>query len=221
MARKAAGVAILQVGDRAAARPAKGLIVLAAALLATLWLAAEGRAASWSLRAPGGPGGGGPSIAAEAYSRSGEARLAVGCTENGLLFSSLDYVGYETVAERLRVAYRVDGRNVIAAPWPVEPREGTLLLYQSNDVYLQEFARRLMRGNWLRLEVELLPPLTFALDGSRDAIAAVLDRCGRPGDADGGEGHGEPPPDNGDGRGDGGGNGEGRPGPGDPTPLTR
>lgn len=192
-----------------------GLTFMLVGLVLATVIGTESRAATWSLRAPGGAGDGVPAVAAEAYSRSGEARLAVGCTGQGLLFSSLEYVGYETVASTLRVVYRVDGRNEIAARWPVEPRDGTLLLYQSNDVYLQEFARRLMRGNWMRLEVEVLPPLTFSLDGSRDVIAAVLNRCGRPGEEgreeeSGGE-EGSTPRD---------GNGGGT-GPSEPTPLTR
>lgn len=190
-------------------------VSLAAACRLALTLAllvsagSEGRAASWSVRTPGG--GAGPAIVAEAYSRSGEARLTVGCTNAGLLYSALELVGHETVASSLRVVYRVDGRNAIAAGWPVHPRDGALLLYQSNDVYLQEFARRLMRGSRLRLTVELLAPLTVSLDGSRDAISAVLAHCGSAG---GGEGEDESPQQ------DNGADPDGN-GPGEPTPLTR
>lgn len=186
---------------------------LALALVLLLVAGAEGRAASWSLRTPGGVGDGGPAISAEAYSHSGEARLSVGCTADGLLYSALELVGRETVASSLRVEYRVDGRNVISAGWPVHPREGALLLYQSNDVYLHEFARRLMRGNRLRLTVELLAPLRVSLDGSRDAISAVLTRCDRAG---GGEGGDETPPED-----EAGDSGAARDGPGEPTSLTR
>ena len=160
-------------------RPAavlRGLLL--AFMLSAVALPATGRASAWDIRAPSAVPERGPILAADSYALSGDARLSFGCTANGVLFAGLHYVGYETVASALRVAYRVDGRNEIAVRWLVEPRDTELLLYSSNPVYVHELARRVMRGNWLNLSVELLPRLRFSLAGSSRTVSQVLDLCG-------------------------------------------
>ena len=101
-------------------------------------------------------------------------------------------------ADSLTVRYRVDGRNPIDALWPREPAFNALLLYNSNETFVGEFGRRVAEGNWLVIDVEVLPTLRFNLRGSRDAVEAVATWCDDvPGEEVPGEGGGPggPAPD--------------------------
>ena len=148
------------------------------AALVGLGASVDSRAAAWELREQVEVGEARVVLTADAFARSGAARLSLGCTAGGLLYASLDYVGYDTASSALRVAYRVDGRNEISTRWRVEPRDSELLLYSTSPVYLQELSRRVIDGSWLVLSVELLPPLRFSLSGSQDPVTQVLDHCG-------------------------------------------
>ena len=119
----------------------------------------------------------GATIVAETFARTGDARLVVGCTAERLQYTSLEYLGYDSAADSLTVRYRVDGRNPIDALWPREPTFNALLLYNSNQTFVREFARRVAEGNWLVIDVEVLPTLRFNLRGSRDAVEAVAAWC--------------------------------------------
>jgi|GEM_PF-2023766 len=148
----------------------------AVALGLALTLPAGPAAAGWEVHEHALGDGDGMAVAAEVFSDSGEARVSVGCRPDGMRFVALDYVGYRTVADALRVLYRVDSRNPIASLWPTA--EHTVLrVYNTDPVYVDEFARRTMAGWRLTLDVELLPELEFSLRGSRRAITAALTRC--------------------------------------------
>lgn len=153
----------------------------AAAALIWAMAPADGRASAWEFREQGGMDETPPMMSADAFAHSGNARMSIGCTPAGLLYASLDYIGYETASSALRVAYRVDGWNEITTRWIVEPRDSELLLYSTSTVYLQELSRRAINGSWLTLTVELLPPLRFSLSGSDNPITRVLEQCGNRG----------------------------------------
>jgi hypothetical protein len=150
---------------------------LALILPAALLLLAGPARADWSVtEMPTDEGG--TTLAAESYSRSGEGRLSVGCTPEDVLYVGLEYVGHVTAAERLRVAYRVDGRGSIQGRWPTSPADGALRVYNTTDVYVDEMIRRVRQGTRLRVDIELLPHLVFDLAGSEQAVATVMQRCG-------------------------------------------
>lgn len=148
----------------------------AVALGLGLILAAGPAGAGWEVHERALGDGDGLAVAAEAFALSGEARVSVGCRPDGLRFVALDYVGYRTGADALRVLYRVDSRNAIGALWPTA-EHSVLRIYNSDPVYVAEFARRTMAGWRLNLDVELLPELEFSLRGSHRAISAALARC--------------------------------------------
>jgi hypothetical protein len=154
--------------------PASGARALT--LVIALALPAGPAAAGWEVHEHALLEGDGMRVAAEAFSASGEARVSVGCQPNGIRYVALDYVGYRTLAEALRVHYRVDSRNAIASLWPTAAHT-VLRVYNSDPVYVDEFARRTMAGWRLTMDVELLPQQSFSLRGSRRAITAALDRC--------------------------------------------
>ncbi len=141
-----------------------------------LSLAAGRAGAGWEVHERALADGDGLAVAAEVFAASGEARVSVGCRPDGMRFVALDYVGYRTGADALRVLYRVDSRNAIGALWPTA-EHSVLRIYNSDPVYVAEFARRTMAGWRLSLDVELLPELEFSLRGSHRAISAALARC--------------------------------------------
>jgi hypothetical protein len=184
-------------------------------LAAFLLLAAPARA-EWTVAEMPVEEDGASALAAETYSASGEARLAVGCTAEDVLYVGIEYVGHATTADQLRVAYRVNGGGSIQGRWPTSPAMGSLRVYNTIPVYVDEMVRRLRRGSRMTVDIELLPRLAFDLAGSDDAITRVMQRCG-----------GETPstvldPDetepDGTGRDESEG-GNGPPSPGEPTPL--
>jgi hypothetical protein len=151
-------------------------LLFAAVALAVMTAAGPARAAWEVTETPGEEGG--STLAAEVFSQSGAGRLAVGCTPEDVLYVGIEYVGHVTAADELRVAYRVDGRGSIQGRWPTAPADGALRVYNTTGIYVDEMVRRLRRGRWLAVEIELLPRLRFDLMGSDDAISLIMQRCG-------------------------------------------
>ena len=155
-----------------------GAVTAAIALTAAVIGASQSaRASDWTVIEEVGDTG--ISTRAEAMAVSGDARLAIGCTGSGLLYVSLEYLGYESGAPALTVGYRVDSRNNIVTRWPREDSFDALLLYNSNRTFVQELARRVARGRWLSVTVEVLPELRFSLSGSESPVTTVAGLCSR------------------------------------------
>ena len=149
-------------------------IALTGAIVST---AGPARASDWRVIEEVGDTG--IATRAEAMALTGDARLAVGCTGSGLLYVSLEYLGYESGAPSLTVGYRVDSRNAIVTRWPREDAFDALLLYNSNRTFVAELARRVARGSWLSVTVEVLPELRFSLNGSEGPVTTVTTLCSR------------------------------------------
>lgn len=155
-------------------RTVSAAVALTAAIIGA---AAPAHASDWTVIEEVGDTG--ISTRAEAMAMSGDARLAVGCTGSGLLYVSLEYLGYESGAPALTVGYRVDSRNAIVTRWPREDAFDALMLYNSNRTFVQELARRVARGRWLSVTVEVLPELRFSLSGSESPVTTVTALCSR------------------------------------------
>ena len=126
--------------------------------------------AQWAVRELPTQDGTAVGSVATATAQSGDAEVQIGCSPEGLPFVSVEYIGYDSEADALNVRYRVDARNTIVARWPREPSYNSLLAYNANPVFVEEFTQRVARGTVLRVSVEVLPDLVFDLRGSSAAI---------------------------------------------------
>ena len=168
---------LASVGDRQPSPP-RSVVSASTLLIAMLLLTADPASAEWRIDEQPAEEGDGTALTAETYSRSGAARLEVGCTADDLLYAGVEYAGHLTGADQLRVAYRVDGRGSIEGPWPTAPATGALRVYTTTPIYVDELVRRLRRGATMMVDIELLPELSFDLIGSEETILTVLRRCG-------------------------------------------
>lgn len=146
-------------------------------LAAALALASAPAMAQWSMRELPAADGSATGYVATALAYSGNAALQIGCSPEGMPFVSLEYLGYDSEATALQVRYRVDGRNPIQALWPRQAAYNSLLVTNSNPVFVEEFARRAALGARMLVQVEVLPELWFGLRGSRDAIDHMHSAC--------------------------------------------
>ena len=134
-------------------------------------------AAQWSVRDLPSQTSDAAGVVATATAVSGDAQVQIGCSPDGLPFVSIEHLGYDSIADTLTVRYRVDGLNTIETPWPRQPAQGALLVYNANPLFVEEFASRVARGSRLSVSMEMLPPLRFSLRGSSAAINRMRTGC--------------------------------------------